>query len=221
LLNGYSIEQIVRSCVPGVHNPRRLPTQDMDYLLMAIKLTTYGDTMELNAKCPKCTKVTEFGISIRERLSMITPMAAEYSVRISDEIVAYLRPYDYASNTKLNLAAFEETKLFQALMNTEISDEERSRNFTASYEKIAYLNLELLAGCIMRVVVPEGIVESPDEIRDFVRNSPKQVVEAIQAKLREIAQTGLDKRVTITCDDPECNHEWTTELTFDPSHFFA
>lgn len=221
LLNGYSIEQIVRSCVPGVRNPRNLPTQDMDYLLMAIKLTTFGDTMELNAKCPKCSKPTEFGVSIRERLGMTTPMASEYMVRVTDEVVVYLRPYDYASNTKLNLAAFEETKLFQALLNSEISDEDRSRMFTASYEKIAYLNLELLSRCVMRVVVPDGVVSDADEIRDYIRNSPKQTVEAIQERLREIAKTGLDKTVHVTCDDPECEHEWTTELTFDPSHFFA
>lgn len=221
LLNGYSIEQVVRSCVPGVHNPREMPTQDMDFLLMAIKLCTYGDVMELTAKCPKCSRPNDFGISIRERLSMMTPMESQYVVRVSDEIVVYLRPYTYASNTKLNLAAFEETKLFQALLNTTISEEERSRMFTASYEKIARLNLELLAGCVMQVVVPEGVVEDPAEIAEFIRQSPKQVTEAIQAKLQEIAKTGLDKKVHIVCEDPECAHEWSTDLTFDPSHFFA
>jgi hypothetical protein len=221
LLNGHSIEQIIRSCVPGVANPRTMPTQDIDFLLLAIKKATYGDIMELTAECPKCKSVNGFKASINERMSMMVPMAEEYMVRINEEVVVYLKPYDYGATTKLNLAAFEETKLFQALINVEISDEERSRAFSSSFEKIARLNLELLARCVMRVVVPDGVVEDPASIQAFIRNSDRSVVEAIQTKLKEVTATGLVKRVDLVCSNPECGHEWHTDLTFDPAHFFG
>lgn len=221
LLNGHSIEQIIRSCVPGVRNPRAMATQDIDFLLLAIKKATYGDTMELTAECPKCKSVNGFKASINERMSMVVPMEPEYMVRVNAEVVLYLRPYDYGATTKLNLAAFEETKLFQALLNTEISDEDRSRAFSASFEKIARLNLELLARCVMRVVVPDGEVDDPQSIQAFIRNSDRTVVEAIQTKLAEITKTGLIKRVDLECSNPECGHEWHTDLTFDPAHFFG
>lgn len=220
LLNGHSIEQIISSCVPGIKDVRSLPTQDIDFLLLAIKLCTYGDAMELSATCPKCKTENKFSASIRERLSMVNPLEPEYMVRVGDEVVVYLRPYDYVATTKLNLAAFEETKLFQALLSAEITDEQRSRMFSQSYSKIARLNLDLLSRCILRVVVPGGTVEDPASIEGFVRNSDKRVVQLIQAKLDEIAKTGLVKTVDLVCENPECNHEWNTDLTFDPSHFF-
>ena len=47
LLNGFAVEELIKSCVPAVKNVRSLAAQDIDVLLLAIKLASYGDKMEV------------------------------------------------------------------------------------------------------------------------------------------------------------------------------
>lgn len=221
LLNGSSIEKIIKSCVPGVKNPRNLPTQDIDVLLLNIKKYSYGDKMTVNLTCPHCKTESEYNTSIEYLLSRITFMDQHYMVRLNDELIVNLRPYDYESTTKLNLATFEETKLFKALMNSQLDSEQKMDVFTDSFEKISRLNLELLARCIVSIATPETEVTDPEHIKEFVLNTTKENIQAIKDKLQEVAKTGLDRTLEVECVNEECKQNWSAELLFDPANFFA
>ncbi len=220
LLNGYSIENIIKSCVPGVKNPRRMPSQDIDYLLLAIKKATFGDKMELTTTCPKCGNEHNFECSIEEVMNTARVLEPEYSVRISDEIVAKIRPYDYNATTRTNLAAFEEAKLLQSLVSIGLPEESRITAFSNSFEKISNLNLDLLSDAVASIVIPGGEVSNPQHIREFLENASKGAIDAIEDGMKVFAETGIDRKIALACPQEECQHEWTTELMFDPSHFF-
>lgn len=220
LLNGYAVEKLVESCVPAVKSARSLPSQDMDVILLAIKLASYGDDLEVGTKCPHCQNEMEFSLSIQNQiLPYVIAMEDEYSVRISDELVAYLRPYDYGCQSKINMTAFEEAKLMQSLLNVESSEEEKLEVFNSSFSRITSLNLDLLSRCIMKIVTPEGEISDYNFIVEFVKKSPKEFVSKILEKMKEFDTTGVRKTTEIKCS--ECEHEWETVYTFDPSHFFA
>lgn len=220
LLNGYSIENIIKSCVPGVKNPRRMPSQDIDYLLLAIKKATFGDKLELTTTCPKCKNEHNFECSIEEVMSTAKQLDPEYSVRISDEMVAKIRPYDYNATTRTNLAAFEEAKLLQSLVAIGLPEESRITAFSNSFEKISNLNLDLLADAVVSIVVPGGEVSDPKHIREFLENASKDAIDAIEEGMKVFRDTGIDRKIALVCPQEECKNEWTTELMFDPSHFF-
>lgn len=221
LLNGYSIENIIKSCAPGIKNPRRMPTQDIDYMLLAIKKATYGDKMAITAKCPKCGNVHDYEISIDEIMATAKVLEPEYSVRLSDELVAKLRPYDYAATTRTNLAAFEESKLLQALVGSQLADETRIEIFSNSFDKISSLNLDLLADCVQSIISPSAEVTERDFIKDFIENAPKQIIKALSDGMEVFKDTGIDRKISLTCNTEGCEHNWITELQFDPAHFFA
>lgn len=229
LLNGDALERLFRSCVPAIKSPRKISVPDMDVLLLAIKLASYGDTLEISVSCPECKNESSFDTSIRGILANVTTVNEEDTVlRIDNDMVVYLRPYDFASKTKLDLAAFEETKMLQHLLSMDASDEEKAKLFNESFEKIAELNLDLLSHCIRYIQIPDGresgeIIQVSDEqhIRDFIRNSDKNVVKKISEKLVLLSKSGVEREVDVTCAKEECGHEWKTQMTFDPSHFFA
>ncbi len=221
LLNGYSVENIIKSCVPGVKNPRRLPSQDIDYLLLAIKKASYGNTLAISATCPKCKQNHDYECSIDDIMNTARPLQSEYSVRLSDELVAMVRPYDYQATTRTNLAAFEETKLLQSLLSVELGEQERVKVFSDSFKKIATLNLDLITDCVVSIISPQAVVTESAHIREFLENAPRQFINAINDYMEVFKDTGIDRNIELTCHNDECAHVWKTEISFDPSHFFG
>ena len=221
LLNGHAIEKLLKSCVPGIKDPRNIPMQDMDVLLLAIKACSYGDSLEVTAKCPKCESETTFNMSIRSLIDGSKPLPDNNEARISDDVVAYVKPYDFEAKTILDLAAFEETKLVQYIVTDEkISVRERLERFNESFDKIAGLNLDLMARCVIKIVIPGHVVTDPLHIREYIRNAPKNDIKKIQNAIKDLSECGVDKRVEATCSNDKCGHVWDTDLVFDPSHFF-
>lgn len=222
LLNGDALERLFKSCVPAIKAPRKISVPDMDVLLLAIKLASYGDNLEISVKCPECKEEFTFDTSIRGILGAITLVEEEDSVvRVSDDMIVYLRPYDFEAKTKLDLAAFEEAKLLQHLLSLDSTDEEKARIFNESWEKTAELNLDLLSYCITKIQIPDQYVEDQNFIREFIRNSHKDLVKKISEKLRDLSKSGVNREVGVVCPKEDCKHEWTSEMTFDPAHFFA
>ena len=220
LLNGFAVEELIKSCVPAVLNARTLAAQDIDVLLLAIKLASYGDKMEVGAVCPSCKHENDFEISIQnDILPYVVAMEDDYEVRLSEDLVAYLRPYNYEAQTQVQMKAFEETKILQSLINQETTDSEKLQTFNESFKKITEFNLELMSQCILRIVTPDAEVTDPEIISEFIKNAEKEQTKAIQKKMDEFSKAGVQKETEAVCS--ACEHKWSTEYTFDPSHFFA
>jgi T4 bacteriophage base plate protein len=220
LLNGSSVEHIIKSCVPGIKNPRKLPAQDIDYILLAIKKVTYGDKMQLGATCPKCGTQHDFECSIDEIMSSVTPFEGERVLRLSDELILEIRPYDYHATTRVNIATFEEAKLFQALGDMSLSEEERVQVFSNSFNKIKDLNVELLSDCISSITARDLTVTNPQHIREWLANSSLNYVGKVEQAVAQFKSAGLNKQIELECPKEECQHVWKTDLIFDPGHFF-
>ena len=221
LLNGSALEHIVSSCCPGIRKPRDLPIIDVDVIILATKMITYGDKLELFSQCPECKKGVEIKLSIRELLDKIRLLPTECPVRINDDLIVYIRPYSLNTANKLNMAEFEENKLLQnIILNTD--DESKKINaFTASFRKITKLHLETFAECVMKIHTPEGSVKETDLIQEFIINSDRNVIDKMQKTLTELNSYGLPSEHTITCDDETCNFKWNTNISYNPSSFFV
>lgn len=222
LLNGDALIKLFKSCVPAIRNPRHISVPDMDILLLGIKLASYGDSLEIAVQCPECQKEFNTETSIRGILAATTPVnPADSVLRINDDMIIYLRPYNFEDKTKLDLATFEEGKVYQYLVDADITDEERAKRFNQAFEKIAELNLDILSGCIRAIRIPDQEVTDEVFIRDFVRHSDKNVVQKIQENLKKMSEAGIPKDLDVMCPNEECGHEWKTGMIFDPAHFFA
>lgn len=221
LLNGTAIEEVVRSCVPGVKNPRFLTSNDIDFLLLAIKKVTYGDTLELPAKCPKCNETHVYECSIDSLINNTVPYPENKTIRFNDELIGYIRPHPYFSATLMNIAAFEETKMLEVFTNSDMTKEDRVKVFSNSYERISSLNLELIANTVFKIVGPDFETSNNDEIREFIKNSPKAYVDLIKNKVDEYNDKGLQKQIELPCQTDKCDNVWVSDIIFDPSSFFA
>jgi hypothetical protein len=221
LLNGEALEHLFKSCVPAIKDPKEISIPDMDVLLLAIKLSSYGDDLTIASECPKCQTKVEPVLSIRELLSTVTPLPETSEVRLDDTLLVQVKPHDFKSKTIIDMAAFEERQMFKHMLgNDEISDVDRGKLFNEAFRKFASLNLELIAKCVMSVTTPDGVVSDPQFIKEFIYNLDKNSVKKITDMVEKLGDSGMQKELTITCPSDECKHEWKSALVFDPSNFF-
>ncbi len=89
----------------------------------------------------------------------------------------------------------------------------------SSFERLAGLNVSVVASCVAAVATPEGAVSDPRAIQEFMANIPSSWFRKIEAKLRDLNALGIDKKVALTCTG--CGNGWTTDLEFNPSTFFG
>jgi hypothetical protein len=220
LMSGHAIENLIKSCVPGISNPRSLPVSDIDVLLMAIRNTTYGNNMEFEAECPECKNKTEYNVNIRELLETITFHHDQYIVNLDDGLTAYIKPHVLEDQTKLNIATFQEAKKMQFLDNDEISEDTKVAKFNESIKRLQELGIDITANSIIKIVTPETEVTDKNFIKDFLRNCARNYTKKIDDCIKEVGAVGFNKKKKINCTNEKCKHEWEADIAFDPSNFF-
>lgn len=217
LMSGYAVEKLIESCVPAIRAPRLVAMPDLDVLLLAIRAATYGPKMEVQTKCPSCGEDNVFDADLPSILGTMQTLPPESPVRLSSEVIAYVRPYNIENGTKVALAAFNETRKLQ--FADDKPDAIKNQMINESYRVITDLNVQMMADCVSHVVTPDGAVVDRMAIREFLSNVPSAWTKKIEKTLKGLNEKGIDKTLHVCCN--ECKHEWKTELEFDPASFFA
>lgn len=221
LMSGFAIEKLLESCVPAIKKPRGISAPDLDVLLLAIRAATYGDNMEIQATCPKCQHENSFDCNLASIIQNVTTLPEVNSVRLTDDLVVYVRPYNLDNTTALSLTTFEETRKVQAAdMDDNITPEQKTKQINASMQKLSGLSTKLLAMCIVKIVTPEGEVTDQKFIDEFFENITREWTTRIESKLIELNNAGIDKTISVSCARVGCGNEWTTSVEFDPANFF-
>lgn len=220
LFNGEALASVISSCCPDIKDPKILLTPDVDAILLGIRVATYGDVMEFEAQCPKCEHENNFESNIRDLLGLMNYLEDEYKTNTDDGLTIYIGPYNFESNLKASIAAYEEAKFIQSVSSEEVAEEDKVAYFRQSFERMNILNNELIADAIIKIVTPEGeAINDRVFIAEFVENIEKKKITVIENKIKELNQTGVNRKFGAICS--ECGHTWETEINFDPTHFFA
>jgi hypothetical protein len=216
LMSGYAIEKLIESCVPAITKPRLISSPDLDVLLLAVRAATYGQVIHLAPICPQCGATNEAHRNLSFLIANMTFIEPENPVRLNDEVIVFVRPYNMEAATQLGVVSFEETRQLQA--SESLPMEQRSAQINKSMQRIADLTTKLMAECILKVVVPSGEVVDPKMIHEFLLNVSKEWTDRIQKKIDEMNQKGIEKEYDVKC--AKCEHAWKTRIEFDPSTFF-
>lgn len=222
LINGSSIEEVIKSCCPAIKYPRDLSVVDVDVILLAIKLVSFGPKMEIVGICPKCQHKSKYDFNVRDLLDAAKPLPEIEDIRLTDELLATVRPYSFETSTILSMAEFEEAKLLQILLGEEsITDEKRVKAMADSFRRLTDLSLDVLYQSVVKITTPAGEVTDKKFIREFLKNTSSTIVKMIQAKQEELNKFGMPKSQSVVCTNEECQHHWDLPIEYDPSSFFA
>lgn len=219
LMSGAAIESLIESCVPAVSDPKNLPIPDVDVILLAIRASSAGDTMDVEAECEKCKVSTTFEANLGDILATAKPIPEDTDVRLSDDLLVHLRPHTLQTQTKVLNAAFFEQRKAQALVADEsLSEDDKQSQLNAIYTRIASLEIDIVAEAVVKIVTPAGDVTEQTYIKEFMRETSKDWVKQLRSRLDDL-NASMDKSIEVEC--PACQHQWKAEISFDPSSFFG
>ena len=218
LLNGTSTVELIKSCIPAILNPWHMPNIDLDFALIAIRIATYGDKMEVGANCPHCNADNSYDMDLTAWFNVFNQFVYEKDIPI-DQLTVHVRPYTYKEVTKTALKSMEQQRIFQVINDDSLSDEQKLEKFGASFLKLTELTVDIIADCITSIDAPDGSVTDKDMIKDFIANCSKDVFQRIQDHVVQMKERIEFKAQSVTCG--ECDQQFSLPITMDQSNFFA
>jgi hypothetical protein len=217
LLSGQSTVAVINSCMPSIKDPWHVPTIDLDAILVGIRIATYGDRMDIDTNCPKCSEEQRYEFNLTQYLEDLARFQYIESFQIGD-LTFHIRPYTYREFTKKSLARIEQEKIYNVINDKEMSEEEKVDRFGASFVKLTELTVESVADVVKQIDTPQGSERDAARIKQFILNASKDVFEGITQKLN-IMKASLDLKVkNAKCD--KCEHTFEINVTMDQADFF-
>ena len=199
ILNGDVIVNVFKRTIPDIIDPTKLLAIDVEFLLVALRLVTYGPEMEIEVKhtC-KDAKFEEFTINIVPFIRNTKPIdpttTGEWTTKLSTGHTVKFKPADY----------FDIVQVLQIQSDNSASPKEKT---IAAFIAIAT--------CIDNI---NGVTDKI-EIIQFLQNLPVTVIrDEISPMLRKVDQYAVFHTTKLKCG--VCGEEYDFEVSIDPVHFF-
>ena len=216
LFNGEASSKVIESCCPFIKNARAMPSIDVDAVLIAIRLATYGDQMTVSHKCKHCGAEHDYDIDLKNIIEYFSTIQFNTSIPIGD-ITVQIKPLSYDEMTAFSVENF---KLQRTLYQTnDIPEADQQEHINNIYRRLADIQVQLFMLSIASVATPDGVVEDPEMIRDWLQNSDKSMYATIKEHLEKNKETWSIPRQHMQCS--ECGTEDSFEIALDQSNFFG
>ena len=218
LMNGAGVVGVMQSCCPNILNAWKMPGVDVDAVLIAIRIASYGHQMDFGSTCPHCKEANDYAIDLHTIADSIK--CPDFSDPVSvDGLDITLKPQYYFTVNQENQIRFEEQRIMNLIVDENTDYTEKERLFKESMQKLEALNLDSVVNSTAYIQMADGIrVTDLNFLREFYENSASGVARAVRAKLEAMAEVANIKPVSVTCND--CSQPFNITITFDYSSFF-
>jgi hypothetical protein len=218
LFNGSAVVSVIQSCVPSIKNAWEVPSTDVDALLTAIRIASFGHDMPVDCYCPKCNNEDNFAVDLRTVLDNLK--SDDYVTPIKHrDLEIFFKPMNYRTLNANNQVQFEEQKTIQNLaMSESTTDEDRASKIGEVLKKITEMTVSSIAQSISAIKTPTGLVNEPEYIADFLKNCESQLFTQIRDRVIKLKSTSEIQPIGVACS--ACNHEYQQQFTLDMTSFF-
>lgn len=219
LMNGESTVSIIQSCCPSIKDGWRIPSIDLEKLFMAIRIATYGNSMDFEFKCEACNEVSDFGADLSVLMNTIRFPDYDKPL-IVDDLYVYLRPSEYASQNKTNQERFAQQRTIQMLQESDLPEDEKLKRLHESLRELTSMTVAKITDYIDFIVTDTGEkITNRDWIHEFILNAEQSIYQ----KIREgIAAKNAEYEISdIDVECPSCHAKSKRKFLFDPASFFG
>ena len=225
LMNGQAIVDTIQHCVPNIKNAWHTPNIDLDVILIAIRLATYGEQMTTPIKFGELE--LEYSIDLRKVMdSLQNQISWDPIVSINDELTVFVRPINYKQMSTSAMQAFETQKIIQMVNDEKISDADKVEIFKDSFSKLTEVTIGMIGASIYKIDSSQGSTDNPTYIKEFVDNVDKEKFDKIQKHIEKLKDQNSIKPISVAVTEEMRENGVTGEsvdvpLTFDASTFFV
>jgi hypothetical protein len=218
LFNGQAVVNVIQSCIPAIKDAWAVPAMDVDTILIAMRVATYGHDMEFGSVCPKCSASADRTLDLRTVLDRVKTPNYDASITAGD-MEFFFRPLQYRDINENNQLQFEEQRLFQMLPDPDMPEREKIGNLSEALKRITQVTVKALAQSIAAVRTPQAMVTETAFIEELMLNCDRALFARLRDHIIDIKSQAEMPDLDIKCD--ECENEYKQSLTLDMSSFFA
>jgi hypothetical protein len=217
LFSGEATAKVIESCCPVIKNAKLMPSIDLDALLIAIRIATFGPTMNFTQVCKNCSTENDYEVELNVIIDYFQNLKFVNTINIDENLIIKVRPLLYE---EMNYFAIENFKLQKMLYQTrDLEDAERQKTIDKIYLDLSDLQLQLFLTVISSIQIPDMVVSEKDFIEEYLRNCERDQYNLIKSKLEENKETWAIPKQKIQCSN--CKTEDEMQVVLDQSNFFG
>ncbi len=217
LFSGEATARVIESCCPYIKNAKVMPTIDIDALLVAIRIATFGEKMTVGQNCKHCNAENEYEVELGKLLEYFNGLKYVSQIQIAEGLVINVRPLQYEEMTYFSIENF---KLQKMLYQTgDLPEESRQKQIDEIYKTLSELQLQLFLTSIENVQVDGTVVTEKAFIEEYLRNTDRENYKVIKEKLEKNKEEWNIPPQPVQCSD--CGKENSITVAIDQSNFFA
>ena len=226
LMNGQGVVEVIQSCVPDIKDAWQIKSYDLDTILVAIRIATYGETMEINFNVPGANENVSHTVNLPGILDGLRSTKVDGHITLKDGLKITVRPLTYKDMTSTSLHTFQQQKMYTAIQDSQLSDEEKAKRFNDAFKTLTDLNSSILLKNIEMVTMTDGTeITDPAHIKEFIENANAVVVKEIEDKLMQLRGQGAVKPLKLKATEDQIKKgapaTYEVPVTFDTSNFFV
>jgi hypothetical protein len=217
LFNGEATVKLIESCCPFITDAHEIPSLDVDVLLIAIRIATFGEDMPIETTCKNCGTANEFAVKLPAVLEQYQNKTFSNTLQIED-LTVNLKPLSYKEMTTFNQGNFKLQKTLNQLSS--IDDPIVSQKYLDEiYQGLAELQVDLFLSSIESIQTPTDLVNDPVFIKEWLTNTVKENYKLIKSKLEDNKEEWRIQSLDTKC--VSCGTEEKIDITLDQSSFFV
>lgn len=217
LITGESTVKVIISCCPSIKDPWGLSALDLDLVLSAIRIATYGKELGLSSTCPACEEENDYDVDITKIIDHFSKCHYDNKVVVGD-LVIKTQPLTYKQSTDFNLKNFELQQKISQVEFVEDKDE-KQKKINALWQELAEVQRTIFATAIESVETQTTTVTERGFIDEWLLNCDKEVITAIRDHLDNNRKAWALPKYHVSCMN--CKHEFDLSIDLDQSNFFG
>jgi hypothetical protein len=226
LLNGQAVVDIIQSCFPNIKNAWHTPNIDIDTLLVALRIASYGEMMEINHIVPGTKDDVTHTIDLRLILDQLTSAGNwQENILVSEDMMICVRPLTYKHVSENSSKTFEAQRLIQLISDGEITEDRREELLNLSVNNLATIAFDVVADSIYMIKTQDVEVVDKEFIKEFLQNADKEIYNKVEQHLIEMKNTigikPLDFNSSPEHIEQGAPASYSMPLNMDQSSFFV
>lgn len=217
LMSGHSTVKVIESCCPFIKDAWEMSAVDIELVLAAIRIATYGNEITVSHTCTECKASNDYDLDLSTFIDHFRAFVYNNSIRVG-ALTVRLQPLTYRISTTFANRNYEMRKQLQqvATMTDPVAQQAL---VTELYEKLGNLQTEIFNNSIESVETSTETVTDREFIMEWINNCDKSFFDAIKAKFDENRSMIKAPPFKAKCD--ACGHESDVTFELDESNFFV
>ena len=225
LMNGQATVDVIQSCIPMIKNAWSMPSCDVDTILLAIRIATYGTNMDVITTVPKVQKPNTVQVDLNYLLDSCKFSTHSDTVALDNGLIVEIRPLSYKQLTDIQLHAYEEQRMVRNITDSKLTEDEKIKQYQSVFLKLTNYTVERLSNSVVSITTPQETVTDRNQIYQFISNIDTKTADQIKQKMEELRLLGSIKPIQIATPqefiDDGAPDSYETAINMDNSNFFG